>query len=57
MATRSRLLFWAFVGALALAAAGGGAVTLLARRSVAERRGHPDTIPPAQATPTAAAER
>jgi serine/threonine-protein kinase len=47
--SRSRALFWAFAGVVVVAAAGGGAITLLARGKVAERRGHPDTIAPAQA--------
>jgi hypothetical protein len=46
---RSRALFWVFVAAMALAVAGGGAIAALGRRSVAERRGHPDTISPAEA--------
>jgi tRNA A-37 threonylcarbamoyl transferase component Bud32 len=45
---RSRLLFWVFAGAVVVAAAGGGAVTFFARQSVAARKGHPDTISPAQ---------
>jgi hypothetical protein len=44
---RARPLFWLFVGAMALAVLGGGAVALLGRARVAERRGHPDTIAPA----------
>ncbi|HET8540922.1 MAG TPA: serine/threonine-protein kinase [Anaeromyxobacter sp.] len=46
---RSRPMFWAFVAAMALAIAGGGTVAFLARERVAERRGHPDTVAPAQA--------
>jgi hypothetical protein len=58
-ARRARRLFWVFAAAMGVAVAGGGAVTVLARRSVAERKGHPDTISPAEAgasafpTPTA----
>jgi hypothetical protein len=46
---RSRALFWVFVALMALAVAGGGAIAALGRRSVAERRGHPDTVSPAEA--------
>jgi eukaryotic-like serine/threonine-protein kinase len=46
---RSKLLFWVLAGAVVVAAAGGGAVTFFARQSVAARKGHPDTISPAQA--------
>ncbi len=46
---RSRRLFWVFAGAVVLAVAGGGAVAFLGRQSVAERKGHPDTVSPAQA--------
>jgi hypothetical protein len=52
---KSRALFWAFAGVVVVAAAGGGAVTLLAKEKVAERRGHPDTISPAQAQAAAPA--
>jgi hypothetical protein len=48
-ARKSKALFWAFAGVVVVAAAGGGAVTFLAREKVAGRRGHPDTISPAQA--------
>ncbi len=48
-AQRSRLVFWAFAGAVVIAAAGGGAVAFFARQSVADRKGHPETISPAQA--------
>jgi serine/threonine protein kinase len=45
---RSRRVFWAFAAAMAVALAGGGAIAALGRKRVAERRGHPDTVPPAQ---------
>jgi serine/threonine-protein kinase len=50
------------VGAiLVLAAAGGGIITVMARKEVADRKGHPDTVAPADAqaqapAPTAPAE-
>jgi hypothetical protein len=44
-----RPFFWAFVAAMLLALAGGGAVALLGRARVAERKGHPDTVAPGQA--------
>jgi tRNA A-37 threonylcarbamoyl transferase component Bud32 len=47
-APRSRKVFWAFGAALAVAVAGGGAIAVMGRRSVEERKGHPDTIAPAQ---------
>ncbi len=48
-APRSRKVFWVFGVAVALAVAGGGAIAVLGRRSVEARKGHPDTIAPAQA--------
>jgi hypothetical protein len=51
---KSRALFWGLAVAVAVAAAGGGAMTILAREKVAERKGHPDTISPAQAQAAAA---
>ncbi len=51
-APRSRRIFWVFAGVMAFAAAGGGALVVMARRNVAERAGHPDTIAPAQAAAT-----
>ncbi len=51
---RSRRLFWIFAGAIAVAVAGGGAVAFLGRYSVAARKGHPDTISPAEAESRAA---
>jgi serine/threonine-protein kinase len=48
-ARRSRAVFWGFALAIAVAAAGGGAVTYVARQNVAAREGHPDTVSPAQA--------
>jgi serine/threonine protein kinase len=40
--------FWIFTAIMIVAAAGGGVVTVLARQSVAARKGHPDTISPAE---------
>jgi hypothetical protein len=54
-ARRSRPAFWAFVAAMTLAVAGGGTIALLGRERVAERRGAPDTISPAQAAASTAA--
>jgi hypothetical protein len=48
-APRSRKAFWAFALLMVVAVGGGGAITMLARRNVAERQGHPDTVPPAAA--------
>jgi serine/threonine-protein kinase len=45
---RSRKIFWAFAGAIAVAAAGGGAVTYLARQNAAARKGAPDLVAPSQ---------
>jgi hypothetical protein len=53
---RSRRPFWVFAALMAVALAGGGLVTVLARQNVAARKGHPDSIAPAEAatvTPTA----
>jgi tRNA A-37 threonylcarbamoyl transferase component Bud32 len=48
-AQRSRLVFWAFAGAVVIAVVGGGAIAFFARQSAADRKGQPDTISPAQA--------
>ncbi len=53
---KSRAPFWIFAGAVAIALAGGGAVAFVARQNVAERKGHPDTISPAQAQAAAMPE-
>jgi tRNA A-37 threonylcarbamoyl transferase component Bud32 len=47
-AARSRKVFWIFVGAMVVAAAGGGAVTFLARQNAAGRKGAPDLVAPSQ---------
>jgi serine/threonine-protein kinase len=54
---RSRKVFWLFAVAILVAAAGGGAVTFLARQNAAARKGAPDLVAPSQqaATPTQAA--
>jgi serine/threonine-protein kinase len=45
---RARPFFWVFAAAMVLAVLGGGGIALLGRARVAQRRGHPDTIAPAQ---------
>jgi tetratricopeptide (TPR) repeat protein len=56
---RSRASFWLFAAVMAVAVAGGGVIVVLARQSVAARKGHPDTVSPAEsraaATPSGAA--
>jgi tRNA A-37 threonylcarbamoyl transferase component Bud32 len=48
--------FWFFAAMMVLAVAGGGLVTVLARQNVAARKGHPDTIAPAEAAPSTASQ-
>jgi len=52
---RRRRPFWIVAALMGVALAGGGVVTVLARQSVAARRGHPDTVAPADAAAAAPA--